>query len=109
MSSAFSLTTFTDTTRKVCSFSAISIFLILLTIATPLNQGGVLSGIMKMIILVLLAYTIYLNILQTNSLRMATSSSYEVNNQITINVVSSYVFTLFLGLLALFVAKGMMF
>lgn len=105
--SAFNMTTFTDTTRKVCTFSALSIFLVLLPILTPLNRVPWLAGLVKLVTVALLGYTIYLNIVQTNSLRRATSSSHEVSSQLTVNIASGYVFALFLGLLIVFVIKGM--
>ncbi len=103
----FSLSAFTDTTKKVCTCSAISIFLIVLFIISPLSNYFITSTIMKIITLALLSYTMYLNILQTDYLRKASSSkvSGEVSNQLTINIICSYVFTLFIGLLIIFVVK----
>lgn len=103
----FSLNAFTDTTKKVCTCSAISIFLIVLFIISPLSNYFVTSSIMKSVTIALLSYTIYLNILQTEYLRKASASkmSYEVNNQLNINIICSYVFTLFIGLLIIFVIR----
>jgi hypothetical protein len=103
----FSLSAFTDTTKKVCTCSAISIFLIVLFIISPLSNYFITSTIMKIITLALLSYTMYLNILQTDYLRKASSSkvSGEVSNQLNINIICSYVFTLFIGLLIIFVIK----
>ena len=104
----FSLSTFTDTTKRVCTCSALSIFLIVLFIISPLSNFFLTSMFMKIIILILLAYTIYLNSIQTNHLRKATQLNLtkEVNNQLTVNLVCSYVFTLFIGLLIIFVLKS---
>jgi hypothetical protein len=104
----FSLNTFTDNTKKVCTCSAISIFLISVFIISPLRNYFFTSKIMKIIILLLLCYTLYLNIKQTEYLRTAsrTNMSGEISNQLTINVVCSYVFTLFIGLLIIFVVKS---
>jgi hypothetical protein len=103
----FSLNTFTDTTRKVCTCSAISIFLIVLFIISPLSNYLITSTIMKIITLLLLSYTMYLNIIQTEYLRKAysTNVSVEIGNQLTINVVCSYIFSLFIGLLIIYVIK----
>jgi hypothetical protein len=103
----FSLNTFTDTTRKVCTCSAISIFLIVVFIISPLSNYFITSSIMKIITLLLLSYTMYLNIIQTDYLRKASSTnvSIEVGSQLTINVVCSYIFSLFIGLLIIFVIK----
>ena len=104
----FSLTTFTDTTKKVCTCSAISIFLIVLFIITPLSRFFLTSVIMKTITIVLLSYTLYLNYQQTNYLRNATQLNLtrEVISQLNINIICSYVFTLFIGLLIIFVIKS---
>ena len=103
----FSLSVFTDTTKKVCTCSAISIFLIVLFIISPLSNYFITSILMKIVILILLFYTIYLNIQQTEYLRKASyvKLSGEVSNQLTVNIVCSYIFTLFIGLLIIFVIK----
>lgn len=104
----FSLNTFTDTTKKVCTFSALSIFLIVLFIVSPLSNYFMTATIMKIITLSLLFYIIYLNIYQTEYLRNASklNMSNEVSNQLSINVVCSYIFTLFIGLLIIFTIKS---
>jgi hypothetical protein len=104
----FSITTLTDTTKQVCMCSAASIFLIVLFIISPLSNFFFASTIMKIVILVILFYTIYLNINQTNYLRNATQLKLtnEVSSQLTINIICSYVFTLFIGLLIIFVIKS---
>ena len=104
----FSLNTFTDTTKKACTCSAASIFLIVLFIISPLSSFVITSIFIRIIILLLLAYTIYLNTQQTNYLRQASNLnlSNEVGLQLNINIVCSYVFTLFIGLLIIFVLKS---
>lgn len=94
-------------TKKLCTVSTMSIVLILTTMVLPLYRVPFLSFILKLVILSLLSYASYLNILQTNKLRNANSESMDVVRQLNANVICGYVFTLFLGLLALFVAKGM--
>lgn len=104
----FSLNTFTDTTKKVCTCSAISIFLIVMFIISPLSNFFLTSVFMKLLTILILVYTIYLNAQQTDYLRSASYSnlSKDVSNQLTINIVCSYVFTLFIGLLLIFVIKS---
>jgi hypothetical protein len=104
----FSLNTFTDTTKKVCTCSAVSIFLIVLFIISPLSNFFLTSVFMKIITIIILSYTLYLNSRQTDYLRKATylKLSKEVNSQLSINIVCSYVFTLFIGLLIIFVIKS---
>lgn len=104
----FSLTTFTNTTKRVCSCSALSIFLIVLFIISPLSKFFLTSIFMKIIIVILLAYTLYLNLQQTNHLRNAYTLklSNEISSQLSINIMCSYVFTIFIGLLIIFVLKS---
>ncbi len=104
----FSLTTFTNTTKMVCTCSSISIFLIVMFIISPLSKYFITSSVMKLITIALLFYTIYLNIQQTEYLRKASqlNMSMDVNNQLSINIICSYVFTLFIGLLIIFVTKS---
>jgi hypothetical protein len=104
----FNLITFTDTTKKVCSCSALSIFLIILFIISPLSNFFLTSMIMKIVTLSILCYTIFLNIQQTNHLRNASqlNLSKEISSQLMINIICSYVFTLFIGLLIIFVIKS---
>lgn len=104
----FNLMIFTDDTKKVCMCSATSIFLIVLFVISPLSNFFKTSMLMKLIILVLMLYTIYLNNEQTNSLRRATqlSQTEQVKSQLNMNILCSYVFTIFIGLLIIFVIKS---
>jgi len=104
----FNLTIFTDTTKNVCMCSAVSIFIIILFIISPLSQFFKTSIFMKVISLILLVYTLYLNNKQTDLLRRAKQNmtTEEVNSQLNINIVCSYVFTIFIGLLIIFVGKS---
>ena len=103
-----SITTLTDTTKQACTCSAISIFLIVIFIISPLSSFFLTSIFMKIVILILLIYTIYLNSIQTNYLRNASQLklSKEVSSQLSINIICSYIFTLFIGLLIIFVIKS---
>ena len=104
----FNLMIFTDETKKICICSATSIFLIVLFVISPLSNFFTTSLVMKILILAILIYTIYLNNNQTNLLRNATSviNSENVKSQLNMNIICSYVFTLFIGLLVLFVIKS---
>jgi hypothetical protein len=75
---------------------------------SPLSNFFKTSSFMKIISIIILGYTIYLNILQTDYLRRATNSTNaeNVKSQLNINIICSYVFTLFMGLLAIFVIKS---
>jgi hypothetical protein len=107
-STPFNLIIFTDSTKKICTCSAVSIFLIILFIISPLSNFFMTSMLMKIIILIILAYTIYLNMIQTNYLRSATNvvNSENVMSQLNTNILCSYIFTLFLGLMGIFVIKS---
>ena len=99
---------FTNITKQVCVCSFVSIFLIILFIISPLSNFVMASTFMKIIIVIILGYTIYLNIYQTNILSLSSenlSQSYEINSQLKMNITCSYIFTLFLGLLLIFVIK----
>ena len=104
----FNLMIFTDSTKKVCICSATSIFIIVLFIISPLSNLFKTSLFMKLIALILLIYTIYLNNHQTNLLRNASQSnnSDKIKSQLNMNILCSYVFTLFLGLLVIFLFKS---
>ena len=104
----FNLMIFTDSTKKVCMCSATSIFIIVLFIISPLSNLFKTSLFMKLIALILLIYTIYLNNHQTNLLRNASQSnnSDEIKSQLNMNILCSYIFTLFLGLLVIFLFKS---
>ena len=110
-STPFNLIIFTDSTKKICTCSAVSIFLIILFIISPLSNFFITSTLMKIIILIILSYTIYLNIIQTNYLRSATNvaNSGNVISQLNTNILCSYIFTLLLGLLGIFVIKSFIF
>jgi len=107
-STPFNLMIFTDSTKRICTCSAVSIFLIILFIISPLSNFFMTSMLMKIIILIILAYTIYLNIIQTNYLRSATNvvNSENIMSQLNTNILCSYIFTLFLGLMGIFVIKS---
>lgn len=104
----FNLMIFTNETKKVCMCSASSIFIIVLFIISPLSNFFKTSLFMKIIALMLLIYTLYLNNHQTNLLRNASQNakSEQVKSQLNMNVICSYIFTLFIGLLAIFVLKS---
>ena len=104
----FNLTIFTDETKKVCMCSAISILIIVLFVLSPLSNFFKTSIVMKLVALVLMGYTIFLNNKQATLLRSAylPSNTQDVNSQLNINVICSYVFSIFLGLLIIFVVKS---
>ena len=70
----FNLLIFTDSTKKICLCSALSIFIIVMFIISPLSYFVKTSLFMKLFSLILLVYTIYLNYEQTEVLRTALNS-----------------------------------
>lgn len=104
----FNLTVFTDITKNICTCSAVSIFIIVLFIISPLSNFFKTSAFMKIIALIIIGYTIYLNCKQINLLRNASLTNIKENikSQLNMNIICSYVFTLFLGLLFIFVTKS---
>jgi hypothetical protein len=101
-----------NVTKKVCLFSFVSIVLVVLFIIIPplfQQNDTVLINLMKIIILLVLGYTIYLNQKQTNYLRLSKSDSPEISWQLGLNIKYSYVFTFFLGLLFIFVVKSLFY
>jgi hypothetical protein len=105
---SFNVNLFTDETKKICTCSALAIIIIVLFVITPLSNFFKTSLFMKLISLILLGYTLYLNNTQTNLLRSVNSSSNsaQVNSQINTNIICSYVFSLFIGLLIIFIIKS---
>jgi len=107
-SNPFNLMIFTDGTKKVCMCSATSIFLIVLFIISPLSNFFKTSMFMKLIAIMLLVYTLYLNNQQTDLLRLASQEvrTEQIKSQLNMNILCSYVFTIFIGLLIIFVIKS---
>jgi hypothetical protein len=104
----FNLMVFTDDTRKVCTCSTLSIIIIILFVISPLSNFFKTSLFMKIIALIILGYTLYLNTKQTNLLRNVStnSNSIQVSSQLNINILCGYVFSVFIGLLFIFVLKS---
>jgi hypothetical protein len=107
-SNSFNVTIFTDITKNICMCSAVSISIIVLFIISPLNNFFKTSLFMKTIALIILCYTFYLNNKQTNLLKTASMSAHSENvkSQLNMNIICSYVFSLFIGLLIIFVIKS---
>ena len=98
-----------DLTKTIFLYSFFSIVLIVIFIITPLNNIFLLSSIMKIIIVIILGYTFYLNVKQIDILRNQSNRSNnndpDFASQINTNIITSYVFSLFIGLLIIFIIK----
>lgn len=93
--------------KNMCFYCFIAIFLSLLFMISPLSHYLKISFFMKFVIIIILSYTFYLTIIQTNQLKIFynSSESHELTNQLNTNIICSYVFTFFIGLLIIFVIK----
>jgi len=108
-SQPFNLSIFTQETKNICLCTATSIMIIILFVISPLSNFFRTSLIMKILSIGIMSYIIYLNYNQTDLLRSATlvANSESVKAQLNINILCSYVFTFFIGLLIIFVFKNM--
>lgn len=108
METHIDLSIFTRITKQICVSTFVSLFLIIVFVISPLHTLIKTAVFMKLVVLMLLMYTIKLNIHQTDLLRIAgTSDKYKhVKSNVDVNIICSYVFTLFLGVLAIFVIKS---
>ena len=106
--STINLNIFTDVTKNICMCTAVSITIIIFFIISPLSVFFKTSLFMKIIAATILVYTMYLNNKQTNLLKNASlySSTEQVKSQLNINIMCSYIFTLFIGLLIIFIIKS---
>jgi hypothetical protein len=95
-----------NSTKIACICLISAIILIILFIISPLSNFRMTSFVMKLITLVLLGYTIYLNNKQIVALKSTTSESDQIISQVNINILCSYVFTLFIGLLFFYTSKS---
>jgi hypothetical protein len=104
----FNLMIFTNETKKICMCTISSIILIILFIISPLSNLFLTSMLMKIVASLILIYTIYLNSIQTQLLRHASLGieSEVLKNQLNMNILCSYVFTIFIGILIIFVIKS---
>lgn len=100
-----------EITKKICLFSFIIVFLIILFIFSPLNQFIRTSFFIKIFVLFLLGYILFLSWNQTIILKtfFSNNTSPSLHSSLNINIIFSYVFTLFLGILFLFILRNMIF
>jgi hypothetical protein len=102
-SSSIMVVEYAKATKNVCMCVVVSIILIILFVMSPLNSFFLSSIFGKIIILILLGYTIYTNIIETNKFM----KSYDISlisgsrNPIKKNIICSYIFTIFLLVLAI--------
>jgi uncharacterized membrane protein YdbT with pleckstrin-like domain len=104
----FNLTIFTEDTKNICLCTAAAIFIIILFVVSPLSNFFKTSLLMKAVAMRLMVYILFLNYTQTNLLRAASSvaESEAIRAQLDANIMCSYVFSFFIGLLAIFTLKS---
>ena len=107
VSSSIMVVEYAKSTQNVCMCLAISIFLIILFMMTPLNSFILSSIFGKIIIITLLGYTLYYNISQTNKFSNSFNISLTSGNwdELKTNIICSYIFSLFLLVLLLSVIR----
>jgi len=105
------LQSFTSGTRQICVCSVLSILIIVLFILSPLSQMIKVSIFMKIIVFILLGYTVYLNISQSIYLQNANQyvKSQNTKDQLKLNIICSYTYSVFLLILLFFVFKSFIY
>ena len=97
-----------DETKTICICSFASIIIVILFILSPLSNFFKTSLFMKLISLIILGYTIYLILIQTNNLKGIENlnKSEQITSQINTNIICSYIFTIFLVILFISIIKS---
>ena len=104
----FNLTIFTNVTKNICTCTAASMIIIFLFVISPLSNFFKTSIFMKLITLIILVYILFLNNKQINLLKNVniTTETTHIKSQLNMNIICSYVFTIFIGLLFIFIIKS---
>lgn len=99
---------YNDHTKTICLCSFTSIIIVILFILSPLSNFFKTSLLMKLFALIILAYTIYLILIQTNNLKgiLNTEKPQHITSQISTNIICSYIFTIFLIILFVSIIKS---
>jgi len=108
-SSSLMIIEFSKATQNVCMCLGVSVMSIILFMMTPLNTFMLSSIFGKVIILILLGYTLYYNTQQTNKF----VKNFNINlfyknenwNPLKTNVLCSYIFSIFLLVLIISVIR----
>lgn len=99
---------YNDHTKTICLCSFVSIIIVILFILSPLSNFFYTCLFMKLFALIILAYTIYLILIQTNNLKgvINTDKPQHITAQISTNIMCSYIFTIFLVILFISIIKS---
>lgn len=103
------LINYSKETKNICLCTTISIVLIMLFVISPLNNFLIASLFGKIAILLILGYALYKNVVVTNQFAQNTSLFSGSWNNTKTNIVSSYIFSLFIAILFFTVLKKIIF
>ena len=100
-----------DLTKKICLFLFLTIILIIILFFSPINQFIQTSFFIKIIVLLTLGYIIFLSLQQTINLKtfFSNNSNPTINSSLNKNILFSYIFTLFLGILFIIILRNMIY
>ena len=99
---------YNDQTKTICLCSFVSIMIFILFILSPLSNFFKTSLFMKLFALIILAYTIYLILIQTNNLKgiLTADKPEHITSKINTNIICSYIFSIFLVILFISIIKS---
>lgn len=88
---------YADTTQRTCMCTAAAIVLIIAFIMTPLNDFIMTSFLAKIVISILLSYSIFATVTQTTALKTQYGVSFTSGDMdsVKMNVICSYAFSAF--------------
>ena len=101
-----SLAQYTSDSKNVCMYTTISIILILIFVISPMNTFIMTSIFSKLIIIIILGYTLYKNYTIT-TMFSGTNMMNGPWTSIKTNMTCSYLFSLFILLLLLSVFRSL--
>ena len=95
---------YSDKTKNVCSILTIALMLIIIFIISPLQLTGTKSGLLKLLIVSILGYTLYINFSAIKDLANMNGLFTKPNlSTIRNNVILSCIFSAFILFLALYI------
>lgn len=105
-----SFSTYANNSKSVCICTTISIILIILFIISPLNKFFIASFFGKFVALLILAYALYKNYINTDNFSKTTNASLFKGEwtDIKTNILCGYIFSFFILLLLFSIVKNML-
>jgi len=110
MNSSSIITDYAKSSKHICLCSTISICLILIFIFSPINNLIMTSVIGKIIVLILLGYTLVYNIRLTNNFSNKITpylDNTSNSGSIKTNIICSYIFSVFVVMLIISVIRSL--